>query len=108
MRGVGERALVAPLRDVQRDVPEHPEQRGDQRDDDDPGGDRRPGGQPGDALAEAADAPSSATLPERWPSPSHSSTAVTSSAAPEAIATWSSAAPPAGLAASMANMPARM
>ena len=49
--------------------------------------------------------PSSATLPVRWPRPSHISTTVTPSAAADAIATWSSAAPPAGLAASMANMP---
>jgi hypothetical protein len=48
--------------------------------------------------------PSSATRPDRWPRPSHKSSAVTTSAAPEAIATWSSAAPPAGLAASRSDM----
>jgi hypothetical protein len=34
VRGVRQRAVVTPLRDVQRDVPQHPEQRCDQRDDD--------------------------------------------------------------------------
>ena len=48
---------------------------------------------------------STCTRPDRWPRPSHSNTTVTTSAAPEAIATWSSAAPPAGFAASKANMP---
>ncbi len=42
VRGVGERALVAALADVQRDVPEHPEQRGEQRDRQDRGGQRDP------------------------------------------------------------------
>src|SRR5262245_59065102 len=51
---------------------------------------------------------SSVTFPERCPRPSHSSTAVTVSAAPEAIATWSSAAPPAGFAASKASMPSNV
>jgi len=51
--------------------------------------------------------PKTPTRPERCPRPSHSNTAVTTSAAPEAIATWSSAAPPAGFAASNANMPAQ-
>jgi hypothetical protein len=50
---------------------------------------------------------STCTRPERCPSPSQSRPTVTSSAAPEAIATWSSAAPPAGLAARRANMPAQ-
>ena len=52
VRGVRQRALVAALVDVHRDVPEHPEQRNDQRPGDDAGGERGPAGEPGLALGE--------------------------------------------------------
>ena len=78
VRDVGQRPLVAALRDVQGDVPQHPEQRGDQRDDDDPGRDRQPTrAARRRARSSGPSRPSSATFPLRWPIPSHSSTTVT-------------------------------
>jgi hypothetical protein len=55
VRGVGERAGVAAVADVQRDVPVHAQQRDDQRHAGDGGRDRRPRGQAGDALGEAGE-----------------------------------------------------
>ena len=56
VRGVRERALVAALVDVDRDVPEHPEERCEQRPGDDGGGEGGPAGDPGLAFGECPEA----------------------------------------------------
>ena len=53
---VGERAGVAALVDVQRDVPVHAEQRGQERERGDGGRERRPARQPGGSLGDSDDA----------------------------------------------------
>ena len=55
VRRVGERALVAAVVDVQRDVPVHAEDRGEQRARGEADGQRGPAGQAGDALGEGGE-----------------------------------------------------
>ena len=73
VRGVGQRAGVAAVVDVQRDVPVHAEHRGDQRDGGERGGQRGPARRSRRRCGEGGRAAGAACRrPARWPEPSHS------------------------------------